>query len=633
MAKPIYGTNLSAAGISRDAQGNPTGLYDPATGSAISTGGGGATTATASAFSSAVIAGTLDKTLTYTVSTGTYSFVYIAGQYFLNVKDNDSINLAIAEWTAVVRPIAQANQGRVGALVIPSGYYNMSSTASTITLEPWMAVKSMGQVKINHNSATVPTIWVRNDVTPIFNQGNNSTNTASSTTAEADFSPHNLLDGSNGAFILQSNLPGSSSAIRYGNGDGVWGTQWTTNTINTTLFLKFTGVHIMRYDNAIQFTSNNNFCSRWQNVWVSNCDKSIVTSTATGNINAFEQHSFFEFFSGNINVTHVEFNGGANLDNQFAFAHSSFTFCAGPIFTFNTATQARVELTQLRLENFTYIGYSAVASPKSSIRMQNCTIVPTNNVGAGTYPANCLRKLFVGTFKVMATNTRIQIGAPTWNTVVYGKADNQFLADDTVSISMVNTEADDPTGDITTNNYMRNQPILNSSVSLISNWGFENGLTNWTTGGTGTVSATTTAGEYFTGTAGVKVVMAAQYASLTSAAFRVNPGQRYYGDCVARYLDTSTTTTLSIIPQVIWYAEDGTTVIRTDTGTQNSTYQNWYNRKSATQFYRHPTGTGVLTAPAGATLAKFVVNISSTTAAGGNVTGTVYLDNAVVVAL
>jgi len=605
----------------------------------LATAGGaasGSASLTAAQFTAAITSSPslLSQAATYSVSTGTYGFTYIAGQYFLNVKEGDYIDLAFAEWVAVVRPLAVANQGRVGGLTIPSGNYFMSATTATWTLEPWMNVKAMGVVKLNHNGGTVPTVWIRNDITPLFSMGNDSaTNTTPSTTAETNFANHTVLDGANGPFIFQNTLTTGGCAIRYGNGDGVWGTNFTTNTVNSTIMLEVRGLHAMFYDNGIQFTNNNDFCSRWQNCWFSNNNKTIVTSSSSAEINAYEQHSFINFFSGNINTTHVEFNSTGNRDHQLSFGpQCSLTFCAGPVVTINTAAQCRLEMTQMRCENFTYIGYSSVASPRSWIRMDNVTVTPTNNVGA-SYTTH-LRKMFSGTFMLQMSNIMFNItGAPVWNTVQYGQASNQFLCDDTIDVQWSNIRSDDPPGSIATNNYMRLQPVVNSSASLLRNSGFDTDLTGWTTSGTGTITQTTTANEYSSGTGGCKMVFAGQYGAITSEKFAVRPGRKYYANLAARVDAAFTTTTVFLIMQMIWYASDGTTVLRTDTATQNSTYLNWYNRKSATQFYQHPIGTGLLVAPAGAASCSVVVNASANITVGGALTGTLFVDSVVPVEL
>ena len=578
-------------------------------------------------FSTSLQAGTLQREAIYTVPTGTFSFCYIGGEYFLNVSGGQNLDLAIAEWSAVVRPIAAENQGRLaGVLTIPSGNYKMSSTSATITLEPWMSVKTMGTVKLDHNAATAPTFWFRNDITPLFSMGNDvATNTTPSTTAETNFANHNVLDGNNGTFIVQGTKTAGSVGIRYGNGDGVWGTNFTTNNVNISMMCAIRGVHFMFLENALQFTNNQNFCSRWENVWCSNCDKTIVTSSSNAEVNSYEQHSFINFFSGNINVTHLEMNSTGSRDHQFSFVHTSFTQCLGPAITLNSASMARLEFTQMRFENNLTVCTSTVASPRSWVRLNNVTIVPTNTYNSLT---THLRKLFVGTFNLMSVNTQFNItGSPAWNTGAYSQPSTQFLADDTVFVQAQNTKVDDPPGDQTTNNNMRRQANWQAGQSLVYNYGFESDLTGWTTGGTGTWSVTTTAGEFVSGAKGVKLVMAAQTGSITTSKFRVRPNGKYFCDLVARIDNGFTTTTCYIIPVTTWYAEDGTTVLRTDTGSRNSTYQNWYNRKSATQFYLDSLGTGVLSAPAGAAFATVAWSVSANTTPGGNLTGTVYIDN------
>lgn len=577
--------------------------------------------------------GNLSTGASYRVDTGTYGFTYIAGQYFLDISSGGSIDQAFSEWVSVVRPIAEDNQGRVGSLNIASGNYSVSSTTSTMTVEPWMNIKALGVVKINHNGATVPTFWIRADVAPYFSMGNDSaTNTTPSNTAETNFSSHAVIDGTNGPFILQSTRVSGGAAFRFGNGDGVWGTNYTTDDLRSAILLEVTGVHAMFYQHGIQFTNNNSFCSRWRNSWFSNLLKTIVTSTSNAEDNAYEQHSFINFFSNNIDGTHVEYNSTGNRDHQFSFGtNCSLTYCAGPVVTFNTSAQARVEMNGIRCENFTYLGYSAVASPRTWLRMSNVTVIPTNTIGPSL--TTHLRKMFVGTFNVQAVNTQFNLtGNNTWNTVAYGQASNQFLADDTVIVQALNTMCDDPPGTNAENNNVRVQPAWNKSSNLIFNGNFETAaLAGWTTGGTATIAATTTAGEFFDGSAGCRVTMAAQAGTLTSEMFPVNPGRVYAGNLVARLLDTTATTTVYVALSVRWYRSDRTTEITTGLPTptaQDGTYNNWYNRRSATQWFMHPTGTGRLVAPAGAAFAQLVIAIGSAVAGTGNVTGTMYLDNA-----
>ena len=590
----------------------------------------------------------IDPTLSQVTRAGTGKFSPInAVQYVLAINDGEAIDTAINAWIAEVRARAVATgiTTGIGHLQIPGGNYVMSSTTSTITLECWMSIETMGTVYVDCAGHSVPVFWIRNDVTPQLNQG-----------FESDYSPRRVIDGGKGTLNLNfSNNPVGSCGIRFGNADGVWGSPaYSGDTGYHAVFSEVYGVHIQFAKAGIQLTNNNGFCSNWRNIWVSNTTVGVQTSAASGDVNTYEQHRFSECFFGNIYQNVLEFNSTGNRDHQLAFHHSSFTQCPDEMISIKTAAMCRVELTQMRIENFLLVAHSTVASPRSWIRMgANVCIIPNNTIGVavGSERTTYLRKMFTGTYNLQIDSAGFNItGDPAFATQVpassgiyaYGDAVNQFICDDTIVVMADKTYSDDPKGDETSNGNVRMQPIWNTDSAINFNSGFEEAtLLGWTAGGTGTVARTTTATEFYTGVAGAQIDCAAQYANLKSDYVPVEPGGYYFGHLVSRCDPASTAGSgLFIICGISWYGRDWATpdavrLIRSDYRLQSSAFQNWNNRKHATQWFIHPTGTGLMRAPAGAVLARVEFHFTGSAAipptAGAlttNCTAVWYIDNA-----
>lgn len=576
--------------------------------------------------------------------------------YFLAINNGEFLDVAIAAWVAEIRARALANGtvAGLGHLAIPGGIYAMSSTSATITLEPWMSIKTLGTIYLPCPGHTVPVFWVRNDITPQVNEGEDS-----------DFNTRVVIDGRQGTLLIDFiNNPGTATGIRYGSGDGVWGTNYTGSSTYHTIFCEFYGIKIFNGDEAIQITNNQSFCSRWNNVWVSNSDYAVVTSSSAAENITYEQHSFINCFFGNIYHSYISYNSGGARDHQISILHSSLTHCPDEAISIRTAAMVRFEIAQSRIENFDVIVRSTVASPRSWCRFgANVLIIPSKGFGGGTDLAPFIRKFFVGTFNVQIDSMGFNLtGNNGWGTQVpaasgifpYGDASNQFMSDDTVMIMADKTYADDPQGDYTTNGNVRQQPIWNTDCARNANYGFEDAsLTGtWTTGGTATITRTTTATEFYSGTAGVKVACVAQYGFIyNTAPSVVQPGKYYYSTLVSRQdLASTSGSGLFILCGLIWYRKDETALntfvmLRMDQQNQASGFQNWANRKSATQWFMHPTGI-YMRAPAGATHVRqvFGFNGSGTSSlsnwtgmptgaapagAGTNSTAVFYIDNAV----
>lgn len=557
----------------------------------------------------------------------------------LSISAGGNIDIILMAQLEIIRNeiLAGLLRGRMITVVIPSGTYVMSSTTATITLEPWMRIKTGGNVRIANNGHSVPFFELRNDIgsttTPTYN-GNATTQIQQG--SESENNNGVVIDGSNGILMVESNLTAGGALLRLGNGDGTWGANYTGTTAFFVAMAKFVGVFGTGLDHGLQFTNNGSFSTRWENIRLTTCNKNIVTSAAAVGLNAFEQHTFNECFFNNTNTTHIEWNGGlgdGSSSHQFSFVHSSLTYCAGDVLTINTASTCRFEMVQGRLENFTRIAYGSVASPNSLVSLNEVMIIPTNTIGPNLVPH--LRKYFVGTFQLQLLGPKYSMnGANTWSTLAYNDAATQFMCDDTVTVQCSNVAAAYSAGTTATNSNMRCLPITKLAAARNRNPSFEEaGTGGWATSGGATFARTTVAGEFYVGTAGLSVDCVAQYGVLTSERIPVSAGMRYYADLVCRVRDTSTTNLLAITPTVTWYAWDAATVISTTTVAQSATYQNWYNRRHATQWHRHPTGTGNMEAPAGACFAVIAWNFSASTSITTVCTATFYVDNVVFIEL
>lgn len=539
-----------------------------------------------------------------------------------------ALDTALNTAIAALRVIAAANGGRAPVCYIPGGSYTWSSTSSTVTLEPWMRFKTTGSVQVSVTGLTVPAFWLRND--PPAGQINQG--------STVDFANAKVIDGSAGVLEFVGNLSVGGALIRYGNGDGSWGTAYAGSATFPTALGTFESLSGVSLDNGIQFTNNNSFKGVFNNIRLNGCNKNIVTS-AGAFANSGEQHLFHNCFFHNTNTGHIQFNGpGADTNgHQLTFVGGSLTFCAGYVIDFTVANAWVAEFIGSRMENFTVITQSSnsTAAPQGTLRLTGMTIIPTTGGGTPTPPY--LRKMFTGTHVLQVSNLRFAMtNLNYWQSGnVYGQADKQFLCDSTVQVQHLNVYASEPLGLFSANANIRSQPIFSLDDALNYNADMELAIANsgstgtatldgktWTanvntfgqTTPTSNVTVITGANNFFTGSQGIKVDQsAATYGNICSGLIAVRAGRNYFGDLVARCA-SGASANLVIIPQVVWYASDGTTQVgTTQSYNQNVNYQNWFNVISATQFYRHPTGTGIVRAPAGAAFARVIWNFCAST--------------------
>ncbi|MDP3871299.1 MAG: hypothetical protein Q8Q80_01430 [Methyloversatilis sp.] len=540
----------------------------------------------------------------------------------LHVRENEQIDVALRACIADLRSTAILNGGRVPAIIVKGQRYGLGSQSglsAMVTLEPFVELRFVGTTYIDCAGKTVPIFWVRNDITPEINYG-----------PESDSNNKKIIGGSSLILSCQSQawLAGSV-AIRWGNGDGVWGTNFTGLNKYYNAFMEVENLHMQFFDHSIEFTNNGSFCSRWTNVWSSNPNWSIVTSSSAAEKDSYEMHSFIRFFSANTNQGHIQCNSGGARDHQLSFLHSSLTFTAGTVVELNTAAQCRVEISSSRIENFAKATDAKVATPRSWVRLNNLTMIPSNSLG-GPLESPTIRPIFRGlAHNVQCCDVRWNIvSIVAWSNDSYNDAARQFIADDDVVVTMSDSYADDPPGSITTNNSMRLQPINKAQV-LNRNWNFEEAtLAGWTAGGTGSITLTTAANEFYGGVRGVKVTNVGQHSNLLCEPIPVTPGRFVYGNAVMRYSDTSTDNLPNVTFEVIFYRADGTTVISNSIVSTPVTQHNWWNRRSATRFLQSSIGTGLVRVPIAARFAAMKMYWHGNGPVTTPTTGVYCLDNA-----
>lgn len=545
----------------------------------------------------------------------------------LHVRENEQIDVALRTCIADLRSAAILKGGRVPAIIVKGQRYSLGDQAglsAMVTIEPFVELRFVGTTYIDCAGKTVPIFWVRNDVTPEINYG-----------PESDSNNKKIIGGSSLILTCQSQawLAGSV-AIRWGNGDGVWGANFTGPNKFYNAFMEVENLHMQFFDHSIQLTNNGSFCSRWTNVWSSNPNWSIVTSSSAAEKDSYEMHSFIRFFSANTNQGHIQCNSTGNRDHQLSFLHSSLTYTAGTIVQINTAAQCRVEISSSRLENFAKATDATVASPRSWVRLTNDTIIPSNSLG-GMTEVPTIRPIFRGlAHRVTLTDCQWNLtSAVPWSTDAYNDASRQFIGDDPVVVAMVNSWCDDPVGTMLSNNSMRVQPINKAQV-LNRNWDFEEAtLGGWTAGGTGTIALTTAANEFYSGARGLRVTNAAQHSNLLSDPVPVTPGRFLFGTAVMRYADTSSDNLPNVTFEVIFYRADGVTVLSNSILSSPVTQHNWWNRRSATRWLQSSLGTGLVRVPPGARFAAMKMYWHGNGGVTTVTTGVFFVDNAPIVQL
>lgn len=543
---------------------------------------------------------------------------------YLVINDGDAIDTILNAAIADLRATATANRGRMACITIPSGNYTMSSTTATITLEPWVRLKTDGNVRIAKAFHAAPFFWVRNDID-------------TSLTVNAAYENNNskVIDASNGTLLIEASGTAGSCGIRIGNGDGVWGTAYAGNVNYNVAFAEFSNIVVLNCDSGLEFTNNCAFCLRFKNIRLASNQNAIKTSSATVSVNAMEQSSFIECFLHDSAVSHLSLNGGtasvtSESGHEFSFYNCSFTYSNADNILVNSASKYRIEFSASRVEGGNYIVRSTVLSKKSWFLFSNTHFIPTK-LSASLAPH--LRTLFKSVgggddYIVKLSNVVFDATPANFSTPAINTAANYFLSDTDVNISYNQISASEPPGTVADNGYYRTQPIVNEKCFLNINSGFESALltTGWTTAVTGagapTWSRTTTAGEFYSGTAGAKFTTTTGTGSIESENIPVVAGRAYFGNTLVKV--SAVAGNLYLKPEIEWFDSTGTTSLGIVTAGQ-STSGNLQPR-IPDGWVIHVTGTMRQVAPAGARFAKLRFYLSAASASVAPFNGTVFFD-------
>jgi hypothetical protein len=567
------------------------------------------------------------------------------GQH-LQIQDGEAIDKMLIPLLAAVRTmnlnevstlgLASSGRGRMQTIFIPSGTYTMSSTTATITVETWMRLKTMGNVRIGAGGHAAPVFWVRNDITAVY-AGAATTQVGQGSDCENNNAY--WMDAGNGVLLIEGNKSTNSVGVRYGNGDGVMGTAYVSGAPFHTALVADRSIHITGMEAALEYTNNNGFCHHHENMRVTNNKYGWRSSTAAVNENAMEQSRFLNCFFNGQDLANFQFNGGSSTTSssgahQLLFIGGSVTYGEGDNVQFNTTAKCRMEFMGGRIENGDSVCRATVSSPRSWVILTSVNLIPTK---ASVSKPPHLRKLFIGAggshdYNVKMTNITIDLsGSNQWSDTVMNSAANLYLADESVWVQYSNISCSDPAGTIADNNSMRYQPVVNKSAALNRNAFFEEAtLIGWTAGGTGTNTRDTSV--FYDGTASFKMVCANQVSSIVSDEIKVEAGRAYFGTCTMNVVSSGGTSFVYLLPEVVWYAANGD-ILRTDTVIQNSTFLNAHNRRND-GWVLHPTGTGLLFAPAGAEKCRVGYYLTAgSTNKTTNCTATVHIDAAPFVAL
>lgn len=487
---------------------------------------------------------------------------YSGKQVSLRISDGESIDIKLNEAIQLCRSIASVSRGRCPIIVIPSGNYVMSSTTSTIIVEPWLKIRTEGGVRIIATNHTVPVFWVKNDVLPSFNQGTDSENNNG-----------NIFDGTNGVLLIEGNRSTGGCGIRYGNNDGVWGTPAYAGSSLLTFLCRTSSVAVVGMDNGIQLTNNSSFCLRFNDLRITGCNKGLVTSTGAA-FNAFEISTFTDCFFNNQYLLNLEFNSR----HQLSMSGTSLTFCKGGNIDINS-DRARLHLQNGRIEGGDYISKSNGDYKRAIIQMVNETIIPTTNEPS---EEPHYRELFSGKHIVQLSNISFELEnssfAPDWI-----NPSSLYLCSQEVEIQWENIRA---IGD-----YRQPMP---SRKSLIPNPRMDTNITGWTKLSTGGTIAYSTA-QANSGSGSMYCTISAGQLRVQSPNFRVEAGKQYTAIAALRLASTPAPNTPFFINiRINWFAADGTTIL----GSTN--YQAGTNLAlKLDQWQIHSEGTRLCEAPDG----------------------------------
>lgn len=292
------------------------------------------------------------------------------GVSFSGMSDQTS---AFSLMVSDIAGIAADRGGPCPSVSLPYGKLRIDGN---IELYPFMRFHSEGPLDLYVGGNNGASFWIRNDLA--FPQG-----------FEADYNMGPVFNGSNGMIRVLGDGAAGSVAFKFGNAPGM------AVSGKYSAFCGLRDMHIRNLDRLIQFTNNNVFANRFENLKMSNAVSFAVSNMANTVVNSGELINFSGCFINNCEGG-IETNG----EIEIRYSGGSISFTKKPV-RMNGNHLAILHLDGAHLEKFgTTDDYALIQSTATS-NLVKPTVNLSGYILPSSYPGvlpqgNVLRTMIKG---------------------------------------------------------------------------------------------------------------------------------------------------------------------------------------------------------------------------------------------
>ncbi|MER2107565.1 MAG: glycosyl hydrolase family 28-related protein [Solibacillus sp.] len=465
---------------------------------------------------------------------------------------------------------------------VPAGNYLVTST---ITLPPYVRLRSNGIVKFSY-TGTGALFHIFNDKNP---QQDNLSQTAT-----------NVGDLFTGTFILQGLRTAGQIGLLIG--EEVFNLVHVTHTA----WMRFCNLYIEKFDKAIKFTQKQTYLTRFNNVTISHCN-TIISDSGTTAENAGELITWTDCAFHNSDLF---LSVSSEINHEFKGCSIDFNR-KGVLFTGNKYSTQR--FTDCWIEGNGNDTTPFITSDDSSISAY--VIFNGNHI---FFPNKKGNYLCTGNVAISFNDNEVTMNRYS-NKVTHSLASSSVLFNDEVRVVNCNAPIFHENPIAISRKYFilnRNQDFELDGVGVST-------ITGFTTTGA-TVAITNV--DSFLGSKCLKINSGGtNYVNVITEMIELNGSKLVFGQCNFKTLDSS----LNFQTRLQFYAQDGVTLVSTETVTQNfqipsSDVNKWYCLPSGfTASGNSFNANNYVVVPPTATKVKATLTI-------GDINNDVYIDNFVI---
>lgn len=269
--------------------------------------------------------------------------------------------------------IAASRDGPCPSVALPYGKLRIDGN---IELYPFMRFHAQGALDLYVGGNNGASFWVRNDTA--FAQG-----------FEADYNMGPVFNGSNGMIRVLGDGTAGSVAFKFGNAPSM------AVSGKYSAFCGLRDMHIRNFDRLLQFTNNNVFAGRFENLKLSNALSFAISNMDNAVVNSGELINFAGCFINNCEGG-IETNG----EIEIRYSGGSISFTKKPV-RMNGNHLAILHLDGAHLEKFgTTDDYALIQSTATS-NLVKPTVNLSGYILPSSYPGvlpqgNVLRTMIKG---------------------------------------------------------------------------------------------------------------------------------------------------------------------------------------------------------------------------------------------